>query len=45
MWFPILMQLAAVNDDIPAEADIEMAVCGLKVGRAGGGGEGSGIIS
>ena len=31
------MQLAAVNDDIPAEADIEMAVCGLKGGREGGG--------
>ena len=33
--FPILVQLSAVNDDIPEEAEIEMAVRGLKGGREG----------
>ena len=33
---PILVQPAAVNEEIPAEAEIDMAVRGLKGGRAGG---------
>ena len=32
---PLLVQPAAVNDDIPAEAEIEMLMQGLKSGRAG----------
>ena len=34
--FPIIVQPAAVNYDIPVQAEIEMAVQGLKVGRARG---------
>ena len=32
---PILVQPAAVNNDIPEESDIDMAVQGLKLGRVG----------
>ena len=33
---PILVHSAAVNDEIPEEAEIEMAVRGLKGGKEGG---------
>ena len=33
---PILVQLSAVNNDIIAEAEIDMTLQGLKGGRAGG---------
>ena len=33
---PILVQPVAVNNDIPAEEEIELAVWGMKCGRAGG---------
>ena len=32
----ILVQPAAVNDDVPTEAEIDLAVRGLKGGRVGG---------
>ena len=35
LWVPILVQPLAVNDDILEEADIEIAVLGLKGGIAG----------
>ena len=36
LWVPILVHPLAVNDDIPEESEIEIAVLGLKGGRAGG---------
>ena len=32
---PILVQLAAVNGDVPTEAEVDLAVRGLKGGRSG----------
>ena len=36
LWVPILVHPLEVNDDIPEESEIEIAVLGLKDGRAGG---------
>ena len=36
LWVPILVQPSEVNDEIPQEEDIEIAVLGLKGRRAGG---------
>ena len=36
LWVPLLLQPSVVSDDIPSEAEIEMAVKRLKVRRAGG---------
>ena len=33
---PILIQPAAVNDNVPTEAEVKLAVRGLKGGRVGG---------
>ena len=36
LWVPILVQPAVVNYDIAEESEIDMAVRGMKVGKAGG---------
>ena len=36
LWVPILVHPSVVNDDIPEEADIDIAVLGLKGRREGG---------
>ena len=36
MWVPLMVQLAEVDDGIPLEVDIELAVQVLKRGRTGG---------
>ena len=33
---PILVQMAAVNDEVPTEAEVDLSVRELKGGRAGG---------
>ena len=34
--FPILVQMTGVRDEVPTEAEVNLAVQGMRMGRAGG---------
>ena len=36
LWFPLLVQFLAVNNDIRVEVDLDVTVRGLKGGKLGG---------